>query len=125
LSLIGAERGVSEKGRKGVLLQSDFARWLARHVLPHEPALRRWLGRQLPPDLAIDDVVQEAYARLASLRDHDAIAHPRAYFFQAARSVVLMHLRRSRIVRIEAMAEIRNPVADDARTVAHQYPAIS
>lgn len=93
------------------------ALWLARHVLPHEPALRRWLARQLPPDLALDDVVQETYARLAGMANPETIANPRAYVFQTARSVVLMHLRRSRIVRIEAVAEIRDAIADEAPAV--------
>jgi RNA polymerase sigma-70 factor (ECF subfamily) len=39
--------------------------WLERHVLPHKPALRAWLGGRYLKGLEIDDIVQETYARLA------------------------------------------------------------
>lgn len=99
------------------MLDSQVARWLAQQILPHEPALRRWLARHLPHDLALDDVVQETYARLVRVSDSAAITNAKAYFFQAARSVVLMHLRRARIVRIEAVADIRDSLADHAPPV--------
>lgn len=82
------------------------ARWLATHVLPHESALRAWLSRRLGAGLEVDDVVQETYAALVELPDVAHIREPRAYFFSAARAVVLQHVRRSRIVAIEAVAEI-------------------
>lgn len=84
----------------------ERARWLATQVLPHEPALRAWLSRRLGAGLEIDDVVQETYAVLVELPDVAHIREPRAYFFTTARSVVLQHVRRSRIVAIEAVAEI-------------------
>lgn len=84
----------------------ERARWLATQVLPHEPALRAWLSRRLGAGLEVDDVVQEAYAVLVELPDVAHIREPRAYFFTTARSVVLQHVRRSRIVAIEAVAEI-------------------
>lgn len=84
----------------------DRAIWLARNVLPHEPALRAWLRRWRAPDLLIDDVVQETYAVLAARPAVDDIRNPRTYFFQAARSIVLMHLRRSRVVSIRAVEDI-------------------
>lgn len=84
----------------------ERARWLAARVLPHEPALRAWLSRRLGAGLEADDVVQEAYAVLVGLDDVSHVRDPRAYFFATARSVVLQHVRRSRIVAIEAVAEI-------------------
>lgn len=84
----------------------ERARWLATQVLPHESALRAWLSRRLGTGLEVDDVVQEAYAVLVELPDVGHVREPRAYFFATARSVVLQHVRRSRIVAIEAVAEI-------------------
>lgn len=84
----------------------DRARWLAGHVLPHEPALRSWLSRRLNSGPDVDDVIQETYAVLVELDDVGHIQNPRAYFFTAARSVVLQHVRRSRIVPIEVVAEV-------------------
>lgn len=80
--------------------------WLARHILPHEAALRAWLRSRPTGGLDIDDIVQESYAILANLKSVAQIRSPRAYFFQVAHSVVLQHVRHSRIVPIELMAEI-------------------
>ncbi|CCW20018.1 hypothetical protein EBBID32_43890 [Sphingobium indicum BiD32] len=49
------------------MIEADFALWLAREILPHETALRRWLRKRVPEDLTMDDVVQETYARLATI----------------------------------------------------------
>ncbi len=84
----------------------ERALWLARHILPHEPALRRWLRRLAAPAVEVDDVVQETYAVLAALASVDHIRDPRAYFYTAARSVLLQQVRRARIVAIDSVAEI-------------------
>jgi RNA polymerase sigma-70 factor (ECF subfamily) len=96
----------------------DRSLWLARHVLPHEPALRAWLRPRVVDGLEADDVVQETYAVLASLADVSHIAAPRAYAFQTAQSVILRHLRRGRIVRIDAMEDI-----DQVATTAWDEPS--
>jgi RNA polymerase sigma-70 factor (ECF subfamily) len=80
--------------------------WLARHVLPHEPALRAWLHRRRIHGLETDDVVQETYAVLAALTSVEHIGSPRAYAFQTAQSVISRHLRRAKVVRIEASGDV-------------------
>jgi RNA polymerase sigma factor (sigma-70 family) len=85
---------------------SERTIWLARYVLPHEPALRAWLRRRAVDGLETDDIVQETYAVLAGLASVDHIDAPRAYAFQTAQSVILRHLRRARIVRIDAIEDI-------------------
>jgi len=89
--------------------------WVGREILPHEADLRAWLRRSLVSDGEVEDVVQEAYCRLLSLQNTGHIASPRAYFFTAARAVVIDHLRRSRVVRIETATEIEslNVVLDE------------
>jgi RNA polymerase sigma-70 factor (ECF subfamily) len=87
-------------------ISNDRALWLADHVLPHEPALRAWLSRRRVILLEIDDVVQETYAVLAALPSVDHIQNPRTYTFSVAQSLILRHIRRSRIVSIDAMAEV-------------------
>lgn len=83
------------------------SRWLASQVLPHEPAIRAWLGRTTQAGGSdIDDIVQETYAILAKLEDVDGIRDPRTYAMQVARSVFLQGLRRSKIVSIEAIADL-------------------
>lgn len=82
---------------------SDRARWLADEILPQETLLRAWLSRSKVTGLEIDDIVQETYAVLAGLESVAHIRNPRNYLFQTARSVVLRHLRRSRIVSFQAL----------------------
>jgi RNA polymerase sigma factor (sigma-70 family) len=83
------------------------SRWLATHVLLHEPALRAWLRRITHvTDSDIDDIIQETYAILAKVENVDTIRNPRAYAFQVARSVFLQGLRRSKVVAIEAIMDL-------------------
>ena len=91
---------------RGRVTDHARVRWLAHEVLPHEQDVRVWLKRSLVTSSDVDDVIQEAYCRLAKLKAVEQIESPRAYFFQTARSVVLEQMRRARIVRIEAVTEI-------------------
>jgi RNA polymerase sigma-70 factor (ECF subfamily) len=84
----------------------ERALWLSQHVLPHEPALRAWLRTKPVADLDPDDIVQESYAKLAALESVDSIRNPKGYFFQTAYSVIITHIRRSRVIPMHAMAEI-------------------
>ena len=89
--------------------------WLAAHVLRHEPALRRWLARTGVHGGEIDDIVQQTYCKLSELASVAHITDPRAYFFTAARSILLQRVRRDRVVHIQAMSEqIMDEVADHA-----------
>ncbi|MBO9545786.1 RNA polymerase sigma factor [Caulobacter sp.] len=80
--------------------------WLGREILPHEASVRVWLRRSFAAAGEVDDILQETYCRLAALSTTDHIAEPRAYFFQAARSVALEQIRRARVVRIDTVSEI-------------------
>ena len=89
------------------IFSNERSVWLSRSILPHEAALRSQLSRwRLPQDLEADDVIQECYAKLATLEDVETIANPKAYFFQIARSIILMHVRKSRVVSIQAVEHI-------------------
>jgi RNA polymerase sigma factor (sigma-70 family) len=91
---------VSAQSRK------DIVAWVGSHVLPHEAAVRAWLRRWTGRAQDIDDVIQEAYSRLASL---DSVAHigsGRAYLFQTTRNIVLEQVRRSKIIRIDNVTDI-------------------
>jgi RNA polymerase sigma factor (sigma-70 family) len=85
--------------------RKDIVAWVGSHVLPHEASVRAWLKRWTRQAQDIDDVIQEAYSRLAAL---DSIAHigsGRAYLFQTTRNIVLEQLRRSKIVRIDNVTD--------------------
>jgi RNA polymerase sigma-70 factor (ECF subfamily) len=84
----------------------ERAAWLAKRVLPHEPALRAWLRARRVAGLEIDDVVQETYAILAGLESVDDIRNPKTYAFQIAQRIVLSFLRRAKIVSIRGVPDI-------------------
>lgn len=77
--------------------------WVVREIMPNEPAVRGWLRQrgQSPED--IDDLIQEAYAKLAGVTAPEQIAVPAGYFFQIVRNLMIDNLRRSRVVRIDAV----------------------
>jgi len=88
-------------------VSSERAAWIGRHIVRHEFALRAQLARwRLPHDLDADDVIQEAYAKFATLASVSDIRHPRNYLYSVARTIVLMHVRRSRVVSIRAVDDV-------------------
>lgn len=83
-----------------------LASWVAREIMPHEGTIRGWLRqRGLSPE-DVDDLIQEAYAKLAGLRNAEQIASPGAYFFQTVRFLMIDQIRRARVVRIDAVGQI-------------------
>jgi RNA polymerase sigma-70 factor (ECF subfamily) len=86
--------------------RGEIVAWVGAQVLPHERDVRVWLRRAGARPDDIDDIVQEAYCRLAALPSVAHIVNGRAYFFQTARSIVAERLRRARIVRIDYVTEI-------------------
>ncbi len=96
--------------------ENEHIEWLSREILPHEPDVRGWLERRTRglSGIDVDDIIQEAYARLWTA-EPERIKEPRAYFFTTARNLVSEILRRSQIVSIEMMADIEtlNIVASD------------
>jgi RNA polymerase sigma factor (sigma-70 family) len=89
-----------------VVVSDARARWLARHILPHESPLRAWLQNRRLAGLEIDDIVQETYSRLIGLDSVDGIRDPKTYAFQTAYSVLLQHIRRSKIVDFQTVSDI-------------------
>jgi RNA polymerase sigma factor (sigma-70 family) len=82
-------------------------RWIAAHILPHEPELRGWLRRRLGSfhNNDVDDLVQEAFARIWAA-DFSRIHNGRAYLYATVRHLLAEYARRSRIVPIELLGEI-------------------
>jgi RNA polymerase sigma-70 factor (ECF subfamily) len=87
-------------------VSEDRASWLARNILPIEPALRAWLRRRRLSESEIDDLVQETYAKLAGLESIDGIRDPKSYSFQVAHSIHASRIRRARIVPIHAVVNL-------------------
>src|ERR1700730_4073173 len=82
--------------------------WLAKEILVHERALRGYLSRFFKNVADIEDVVQETYARLLALSDiaSNAVRNWHAFLFTTARNVALDRIRRSRVVSLDALAEM-------------------
>jgi RNA polymerase sigma factor (sigma-70 family) len=90
-----------------------LASWVAREIMPHEARIRAWFSRaRLSPE-DVDDLMQEAYCRIAMLNTVDHITSPHAYFFSVARNLLLRRLRRQQIVPFEAISEIESYRDDD------------
>lgn len=87
-------------------VSNERALWLASHVLPLEAGLRGWLRRSRQPEFEIDDIIQESYAKLATLPDVSVIRNVRAYFYRTAYSVLVSRLRRKSVVSIQTLADI-------------------
>ncbi|WP_300117017.1 sigma-70 family RNA polymerase sigma factor [Sphingobium sp.] len=93
----------------------ELVAWVGRHILPHERQLRSWLSAAFPSS-DVDDVVQEAYCRIANLKDVGHVDDPRRYLFRTARNIVLEQIRRDRVVRIEAasgLSDLENALEAD------------
>ena len=86
--------------------RSEIVAWVGGQVLPHERDVRAWLRRARAAPDDVDDIVQEAYCRLAALTSIEHIANGRAYFFQTVRNIVAERFRRARVVRIDYVTEI-------------------
>lgn len=85
--------------------RQEVVSWVGSHILPHEAGVRRWLRRSLGLREDLDDVLQEAYCRIASLDSIDHIRNGRAYLYETARNIAAEYARRARIVRIESVAD--------------------
>jgi RNA polymerase sigma-70 factor (ECF subfamily) len=82
--------------------------------MPHERFVRRWFGSRRVSPADIDELLQEAYCRLAMLDGFDHIDNPRAYFLSIARNLMLRRLKRQQIVPIDLVADI-GLVEDDGQ----------
>ena len=87
----------------------EQSRWFAAEVQPHEPALRSYLQGRFPLLHDLDDVIQEAYARLLREQAAGRVRHVRAFLFTAARNVALDVFRRRRTAGADAIPQAGPP----------------
>jgi RNA polymerase sigma factor (sigma-70 family) len=88
-------------------------RWVSTHAIPQEQKVRAALRRLGVGDSDIDDLIQDAYCRLATLRSVDDIERPGAYFMQIVKNAWRDSLRHSKIVRLEAFTENTALIVED------------
>lgn len=71
----------------------EQSRWFVEHVQPHEAGLRAWLQGRFGGQLEIDDLVQEAYARLLCAHGEGTVVAPKAFLYHTARNLALNQIR--------------------------------
>lgn len=99
---------------------ADSTHWFVTEVQPHRSALRAWLLARFPTVSDVDDLVQEAFARVLRARDAGPIRSTRALLFATARNLALDAVRRDRVVQFEPMRDdgAEAELVDDANVIA-------
>lgn len=85
--------------------QDTISAWIGREILPHESSVRNWLSRRWRNIVDPNDVIQEAYCRIASLTSVDHILNPPAYFHRTAQMVATDMMRRAGVINFTSMTE--------------------
>ncbi len=96
--------------------------WFVAEVLIHEAALTRFLSRRWHEPADIPDLRQETYIRVYEAARSSRPQHPRAFLFTTARNLMADRIRRSRIVPIEAIADLEqlNVLSEEATPEQHE-----
>lgn len=94
--------------------------WFLTEVEPHRPAVRAWLLARFPTVHDVDNLVQEALARVCQARRKGTIRAPRSLLFTTARNLALDLVRRQRIVHFEPITDAMASfvLADDTDVLA-------
>lgn len=85
-----------------------LALWVAREIMPHETRIRAWFLRRRISHDEVDDLMQDAYCRLATLDSVEHIDCGHAYFFSICRNLLARRLKRQAIAPFEAIGEIES-----------------
>lgn len=106
--------------------------WIAREIIPLERAVHRWLSRRWRHVVDPEDVIQEAYCRIASLGSVDHIDNPKSYFFRTAHTVVTEKMRRGGIINFTSLTQIEwsnvidnEPLADRALEAGQELERVN
>lgn len=97
-----------------------IAGWVAEEILPWEGLVRNWLRRRWGHAVEVEDILQEAYCRIASLQSIAHIANGKAYFFTTVQSVALDSLRRAKKMGARALTEMDESCVLDEAPLADQ-----
>jgi RNA polymerase sigma-70 factor (ECF subfamily) len=103
-------------------MESMLDEWFVAEVLVHEAALTRFLSRRWHESADIPDLRQETYIRVYEAARSSRPQHPRAFLFTTARNLMADRIRRSRIVPIEAIADLEqlNVLSEEATPEQHE-----
>jgi RNA polymerase sigma-70 factor (ECF subfamily) len=90
----------------------EIVSWVSSEILPYEAELRTKVRRFCRSAEDLDDLIQDVYFRLLKLTSTDHIHDPRGYLFQTARNLIIDQVRRDQIVKIGAMPNMDELIAD-------------
>lgn len=95
--------------------------WFAREILAWEKSLLRYLMRTWYHRDEIYDLRQEVYIRVYEAASNDRPLAPKSFLFATARNLMADRLRRSRVVSIEARADldVLNVLVDESSPEDH------
>lgn len=100
----------------------EDTRWFLEEVQPHEAALRSYLRNVFPSLPDVDDLVQEAYARLIRAKRAGRVSYAKALLFTTARNVALDIFRRRKVVSFDLVANMAElSVIDGAPDAAEAF----
>jgi RNA polymerase sigma-70 factor (ECF subfamily) len=91
-----AERPGHVTARSGPEKSCDA--WFADEVMPHERALRAYLGRRFPTLTEVDDVVQESFLRTFLAWQKDKLTSTRGFLFTAASNLSVSLFRQRKFI---------------------------
>ncbi len=82
--------------------------WFIEQVLPLEGLIQAFLRRHWPDPGEVQDLRQEAYARIYEAARRGLPAQVKPFVMTTVRNLMIDRIRRSRIVSIEAMADVES-----------------
>jgi RNA polymerase sigma factor (sigma-70 family) len=91
---------------KALQARQKRAAWVGENIVPYEPRIRAWLRRWHVSPEDTDELLQDAYCRIALLESVEHIDRPLSYFFSIVRNFLARRHRRQRIVSFELIAEV-------------------
>ena len=89
-------------------MTSALDAWFSREILIYEGALVRYLARSWHHREDIVDLRQEVYMRVYEAAAQERPRAPKSFLFATARNLMADQIRRSRVVSIEARADLES-----------------
>lgn len=100
--------------------------WFKREILVHEEALVRYLVRTWLNRQEVYDLRQDTYVRVYEAAAKSRPRAPKSFLFATARNLMADHMRRQRIVSIDAVGDLEalnvmiEEISPEQRASAHQ-----
>ena len=82
-------------------MDCDLKNWFASAILPHQPALTRYLRRMCKSSSEVPDLLQETLVRVYESATKSRPRFPKTFLFTTARNLWIDKRRRERVVSIE------------------------